>query len=294
MADVREPAGGARAGGASAGGADAGGADAGGTSAGDAPSRDLSRLTWQQARDALGRARVALVPIGSCEQHGPHMTLDADLAIATGFAGRLADALGDEAVVCPGVAYGMSEHHLAFPGTLTLRAETLLAIVRDLVESLAHWGVTRVLLVNGHGGNLDALRLAAREAVRDRPGVLVGAVMWSVLAADAIAPHAVGPRYGHACEIETSVALAVAPQAVLSERIAAPAPTPEGASLSEPQGARYDLPVPFHHWTTDGALGDARHASRELGEQIVAVAIERATALARRLMEVEDKGDDTP
>lgn len=265
-----------------------------GAVAGGAPSRELSRLTWQQARDALGRARVALVPIGSCEQHGPHMTLDADLAIATGFAGRLADALGDDAVVCPGVAYGMSEHHLAFPGTLTLRAETLLALVRDLVESLARWGVTRVLLVNGHGGNLDALRLAAREAVRDRPGTLVGAVMWSVLAADAIAPHAVGPRYGHACEIETSVALAVAPQAVLPERIAAPAPAPDGADrppLAEPQGARYDVPVPFHHWTADGALGDPRQASRELGEQIVAVAIERATALARRL--TEDKGDDT-
>ncbi|MBB4663005.1 creatininase family protein [Conexibacter arvalis] len=250
----------------------------------------LSALTWQQARDALARARVALVPVGSCEQHGPHMTLDSDLAIATGFATRLAERLGDDAVVCPGLAYGMSEHHLAFPGTLTLRAETLLAVVRDLVESLEHWGVRRVLLVNGHGGNLDALRLAAREAVRDRPETLVATVMWSVLAADAIAQRAVGPRYGHACEIETSVALAVAPQAVLPERIAAPAPAPEAAPPSEPQESRWDLPVPFDSWTADGALGDPRQASRELGEEIVAVALERAAALARQLM--QDKGDD--
>ena len=138
---------------------------------------DLSRLTWQQARDALGRARVALVPIGSCEQHGPHMTLDADLAIATGFAGRLADALGDDAVVCPGVAYGMSEHHLAFPGTLTLRAETLLALVRDLVESLAHWGVTRVLLES-----YEAVTPVVAELA------LIAATSWSAVTAPFTVP----------------------------------------------------------------------------------------------------------
>lgn len=250
------------------------------------PVPELARLTWYEARDALARAGLAVVPIGSCEQHGPHMTLDSDLAIADGFARRLAAELGDDAVLCPAVPYGLSEHHLAFAGTLTLRAGTLLALVRDVVESLAHWDVHRVLLVNGHGGNTDALRLAAREAARDGRA-LVGAVMWAVLAADAIAERAAGPRYGHACEIETSVALALAPQAVRAERFGTPAPPPAAEPLAEPQGALFDVPLSFEAWTTDGALGDPSLATRELGEEIVAVALERAVALARRLMSEE-------
>lgn len=250
------------------------------------PVTELARLTWPEARDALAQARLALVPVGSCEQHGPHMTLDSDLAIADGFARRLAAELGDDAVLCPAVPYGLSEHHLAFAGTLTLRPGTLLAVVRDVVESLAHWDMRRVVLVNGHGGNVDALRLAAREAARDGHA-LVGAVMWAVLAADAVAARAAGPRYGHACEIETSVALALAPQAVRSERFATPAPPPAAEPLAEPQGARFDVPVPFEAWTTDGALGDPSRATREIGEEIVAVALERAVALARRMMSEE-------
>jgi creatinine amidohydrolase len=250
------------------------------------PAVELTRLTWTEAREALARARLALVPIGSCEQHGPHMTLDADLAIADGFARRLAAELGDHAVLCPAVPYGLSEHHMAFAGTLTLRADTLLAVVRDVVDSLARWDVRRVLLVNGHGGNIDVLRLAAREAAGDGR-TRVGAVMWAALAADAIASRAAGPRYGHACEIETSVALALAPQAVRPERVQAPAPPPAGRPLAEPQGARFDVPVPFEEWTTDGALGDPRLATRELGEEIVAVALERAVAFARRLLSEE-------
>lgn len=247
---------------------------------------ELAHLTWRQARDALARARLALVPIGSCEQHGPHMTLDSDLAIADAFARRLEAELGDDALLCPAIPYGLSEHHLAFAGTLTLRAETLLAVVRDVVDGLVRWGMRRVLLVNGHGGNADALRLAAREAARDGRAQ-VGAVMWSLAAAEEIASRAIGPRYGHACEFETSVALALAPQAVRSELIQAPAPAPDREPPAEPQQARYDVPVSFEAWSSDGALGDPRRATRELGEEIVAVAVERSLALARGLIAQE-------
>jgi len=250
---------------------------------------ELARLTWEDARAAFAKARVALVPIGSLEQHGPHMTMETDTAIAVAFARRLGDELGEAAMQCPPVVYGMSEHHLAFAGTMTLRAPSLLAIVRDIVESLAHHGMKRVLFVNGHGGNLDPLRLAAREAGRDGP-TKVATVMWAILAADLIAARAAGKRYGHACDIETSVALAIAPQVVLVDRIRAPAPPPAEAPLVEPQGARVDVPTPFEQWTTDGALGDPRRASRELGEEIVSLALRRAAAFALRFMDGNQSG----
>jgi creatinine amidohydrolase len=175
----------------------------------------------------------------------------------------------------------MSEHHLAFAGTLTLRAPTLLALIEDVVESLAHHGLKRVLLVNGHGGNQDALRLAARQAARDKTSE-VAAVMWAILAADLIAERSVTTFHSHACDIETSVALAIAPHVVLPDRIEPPSP-PSPAALAEPR-SRYDIPVPFEQWTGNGAIGDPSRASKELGDEIVTLALSRAVEFARRFI----------
>jgi creatinine amidohydrolase len=208
------------------------------------------------------------------------MTLDTDTAIADAFARRLADSLGVDTILCPPMVYGMSEHHLAFAGSLTLRAASLLGVVRDIVESLAHHGLRKVLLVNGHGGNLDPLRLAAREANRDGLAE-VATILWAILAADLIASRAATRRHAHACDIETSVALAIAPQTVLFDRVEAPS-LPAAAPLAEPQGARVDVPTRFEQWTVNGSIGDPRLATRELGEEIVALALARAREFALR------------
>ena len=242
---------------------------------------ELARLTWPEAEEALAAARLAILPVGSCEQHGPHLTLDTDSAIAEALAGRLAFDLGDAAVTCPPLRYGLSEHHMAFPGTLTLRPHTLEAVVLDVVESLAHWGQRRVLIVNGHGGNIDSLRLVSRTARRDL-GCIVAAVMWAQLAADRIAERVTSPRYGHACEIETSVAWALTPDRVHADRITEPRPKPSREPLTEPPSPRVERAVWFDEWTENGALGDPRLASAELGDAVITVAYERALAFARR------------
>lgn len=245
---------------------------------------ELARLTWPEAREALAEARVALLPVGSCEQHGPHLTLDTDAQIAVALARRLAGDLGPVAILCPPLGYGLSEHHMAFPGTLTLRPDTFLGFLTDVVESLAQWGVRRVLVVNGHGGNVDAIRLAARAARRQH-GVLVAAVMWAQLAADEIAARARSARYGHACEIETSVAMALVPDCVRPDRIAAPRLVGMPDPLTDPPRARVDRPFSFEEWTEDGALGDPRLASEELGRELVEAAYEKALAFVRRFAE---------
>jgi creatinine amidohydrolase len=137
-----------------------------------------------------------------------------------------------------------------------------------------------VVVVNGHGGNIDGIRLAARAVRRDH-GSIVAGVMWSQLAADETARLAQSERYGHACEIETSVAMAVAEGSVRADRIVQPRLRPALEPLTEPPSPRVDRPIWFHEWTADGALGDPRAASRELGEEIVAVAHERALEFAR-------------
>lgn len=242
---------------------------------------ELARLTWLDAQEAIRDAELAVVAVGSCEQHGPHLTLETDTAIAGALAQRLTADLGGRALLCPPLPYGLSEHHLQFAGTLTLRPETLLGFLADLVESLARWDLRRLLVVNGHGGNVDAIRLAARSARRDH-ATLVAGLMWAQLAADEIGRRATSELYGHACEIETSVAMVLAPDVVRAERIAEPQPARPRDALTDPPSPRIDRPTWFGEWTRNGALGDARLASGELGEAVVDIAYARALEFAGR------------
>ncbi|MEU7000031.1 creatininase family protein [Nonomuraea sp. NPDC046570] len=241
---------------------------------------ELARMVTDEAAEALGRAKIALVPIGATEQHGRHLTFDTDFAIAEAFARRLAADLGADALLCPGLPYGLSEHHLGFAGTLTLRPATLLAVLHDVAESLAAAGLRRVIVVNGHGGNVDAVRLAARGLRRDH-GVLMAHLMWAGLAADTIAEHVGSARYGHACEGETSVGMVLAPQVVRADRIGPPDPGLPVLPHAAPPTPRVDLPLAYDTLSAGGALGDARLASTELGKKIVETAYGRALEFAR-------------
>jgi creatinine amidohydrolase len=109
--------------------------------------------------------------------------------------------------------------------------------------------------------------------------------MWAQLAADEIAQRVTSERYGHACEAETSVAMVLAPESVRPERIAEPQPTGRRDPLTDPPTPRVDRPTWFHEWTENGALGDPRLASVELGNGIVETAYARALEFARRFAE---------
>lgn len=245
---------------------------------------ELSRLTWPEAKEALAVAKVALVPVGSLEQHGPHLTLDTDLAVAEALARRLDSELGRVALLCPSIPYGLSEHHMGFAGTLTLRPDTFIGLLLDVVESLAHWGLRRVLVVNGHGGNIDALRLVSRRARRDMAS-RVAAVMWAQLAADEIAARVESASYGHACEVETSVVMALVPARLFSDRIAEPKGRRSVDRATDPPRAVVDQAIWMNEWTEDGALGDPRLASIEFGDTVVKIAYQRMIEFTRAFVE---------
>jgi creatinine amidohydrolase len=245
---------------------------------------ELSRLTWSDAEKALAVAKLAIVPVGSLEQHGPHLALDTDLAVAEALARRLDSDLGRDSLLCPSIPYGLSEHHMGFPGTLTLRSDTFSGLLLDVVESLAHWGLRRVLVVNGHGGNIDALRLVSRRARRDM-GSRVAAVMWAQLAANEIAAQVESASYGHACEVETSVVMALVPDRLFSDRIAAPKGRRSLDPATDPPRAVVDQAIWMDEWTDDGALGDPRLASIEFGESVVEIAYRKMIEFTRAFAE---------
>jgi creatinine amidohydrolase len=121
----------------------------------------LALSTWPEVEHYLDRSVGIIVPIGSVEQHGPNGLIGTDHLCAEVVAKGVGDATG--AAVAPTLAYGMSQHHLRFPGSATLRPSTLMLVVRDVVQSLAVHGFRRFFFINGHGGNAASVTAAFDE-----------------------------------------------------------------------------------------------------------------------------------
>lgn len=242
-----------------------------------APMLSLADLTTAEARQAWSEVRGAIVAVGSLEQHGPNLGMSVDTAIADGLARRLAARFYPRLVHLPAVPYGVSYHHMAFTGSLTLRPETLDAIIADLAASLAHHGVRTLILVNGHGGNQATL---GNAGVKLRfQGYRVAVMSWFGLAGDEAAKTARSALYNHACEVETSIAMALTPGLVRREALAPGQTKPLPYRYADIRGAtRAEVPYRFDELTENGALGDARLATLEDGERIVSTTLERAVA----------------
>ena len=133
----------------------------------------LAQRTWPEVRDLLETNQVVLVPVGACEQHGHSIALATDTLSADGLCRRAAALLGDRAAVAPPIPYGVSGHHLAFPGTISLTGPTLATVLAEVIASLARHGFPRVVLVNGHGGNAPAIAMAVERSHHLRPGTHV-------------------------------------------------------------------------------------------------------------------------
>jgi creatinine amidohydrolase len=126
----------------------------------------LHQRTWQDVEAYLAASRAIIMPIGSTEQHGPNGMIGTDAICAEAVARGVGEATG--ALVAPTIAVGMAQHHLGFAGSMTLRPSTLIAVVRDMVESLARHGFEAFYFINGHGGNVATVTAAFSELYAER------------------------------------------------------------------------------------------------------------------------------
>ena len=246
----------------------------------------LGHLSWPEVQTALETVRLAIIPTGSCEQHGPNMTLETDAAICYALAERLAQRLYPHALLAPAVPWGVSPHHMSFPGTITLRPETYDAVLWDVVASLKSHGLSHFLLVNGHGGNVAPLKVISMKLRRELD-VQVAAMFYLQLAVDVIKGGAQTTLYGHACEVEASVGLYLAPQTVKPERVAGEVHPYAHAHTDIKSDARLDYPFMWEEFTANGALGDARLATFEFGQVIVETTLERTLEFLESFLEIK-------
>lgn len=226
---------------------------------------------------AAREGALAILPIGSLEQHGPHLPVITDTASASAVAIAAARLVADEVpvAVLPGLWLGMSEHHLPFGGTISADYATLRAMLGSVARSLVACGFGRLLIVNGHGGNIDPLAVAVRELAVEHDLPIVACLPWDMAPDQIGAIMETAPGAGHACEGEASVMLAIMPDKVRVENFAA-AVTNDPQDHALPQSA-----TRFHSfWERrpgTGTLGDPRPATAEKGRAILAA---QARALA--------------
>jgi creatinine amidohydrolase len=238
------------------------------------------RLTAAELRERAAADALVIVPVASLEQHGPHLATGVDIVLATGVAARVAGriaASGAAVVVTPCVWTGLAEHHMDFGGTVTLDYAGFAGVLRGIVQSAARCGFHRVMLLNGHGGNAEAVAVAA-NAFSVEFGIRVAAGTYWHLAGDAFAPILERqPSVMHACEAETSMMLALRPDSVRQERLAE-AHGPASTRV-EGQPSALTMRRSFKAVSASGVVGDARVATAAKGEALLEAAAERIAAM---------------
>ncbi|HVN76853.1 MAG TPA: creatininase family protein [Thermoanaerobaculaceae bacterium] len=228
----------------------------------------MEEMSWPEIRAAVDSGFVtAVVGVGSTEQHGPHLPTMTDARIGDETAERVARKLG-HALHARTVEVGVSQHHLAFAGTISLQPETLFLILRDYVDSLARHGFKRIVFVPSHGGNFATVQRAIEESRKAHPGIEVTGYT-DLLGITAFLDGASG-AYGvpaeaagaHAGENETSMMMALEPDLVAADRLAPGYVGPTGEAEVE---LIFEKGMPA--LTANGVLGDPRAASAEKGEE---------------------------
>ncbi len=168
--------------------------------------------------------KVILLPLGAIEQHGPHLSVSTDTDIVTQIAQQIEKILPNEVLLCPTLPFGSSHHHLSFGGTISIAPELYTQVLIDLVNSLVISGFQKIVLLNGHGGNITPAKqalavLSKRFDVTHQPTIAL-ATYWEVGGkAFAGEPPMQSPALSHACEYETSMMLHLFADKVWMDRV---------------------------------------------------------------------------
>ena len=231
----------------------------------------LHRLNESEARRALQKARIALLPLGAVEPHGDHLPLDTDNLLAERFCALLDEQLGECALSLPVVSYSQVWSLRGHAGAIDIGHERLTSLLVSLAENMASYGITTTAVINAHYGNFDAMKAASRQLKEQ--GITLLNYSWAGMEEEVKRRQTTAvayPGYMHADEVETSLMLALAQEFVTMTNARAHYP-------AFPNNFRYQ-PIPWTEFSDYAVLGDPTAASEEKGRAFVQRAL--ATTLA--------------
>ena len=266
------------------------------------PSRFWSDLSTRDFAQLDTARTIAVLPVAAIEQHGPHLPVNVDTALVEGVIASALPHLANDLPVLflPTQAVGLSPEHQRFPGTLTLRAETVIALWTQIGESVARSGIKKLVLLNSHGGQVGVLDIVARD-LRARLDMLVYSVNWFNLPLLDAQGHDLNAQFSaeehrfgiHAGEIETSMMLALAPQQVdmaQAQNFASTSQTRVQAFEILGNGKSAKLGWQMQDYNPAGAVGNAAAATADKGRALLDAA---GLSLAKLLAEIDRLPPDT-
>lgn len=238
------------------------------------PDRFFPYLTWQDIDTMKDRENVVIIqPVGSIEQHGPHLPLIVDSAIATYVTGKALAKLEAEtpAYALPTQYYGKSNEHWHFPGTITLSAQTLMAVLTEIGESIYRSGFRKLVFLNAHGGQPQVIEIVARDLHQKYEDFLLFPLFFGRVPnpCKELLTQKEMELGIHAGDAETSMMLSILPDLVKMDKAVCEYPQglPEDSMLS----MEGNLPFAWltRELTHSGVFGDAKVATKEKGERIL-------------------------
>jgi len=246
----------------------------------------LGELTSPEARERMGRKSLVILPVGSLEQHGPHLPLDTDSWDALHLAQEAVKLVkGEKPLILPLIPYGVSYHHMGFAGTISLSPTTLYNLVCEIGESLAAQGIRKLLVVNGHGGNEPALRAAA-QTLKYKQGLVLFIESGGLVSP--LREKLIDTQNDvHAGEYETSTSLANRGEMVRSGKIRQVEVKYPSSYLEFSSAQRVSWGFDVRELSPQGVLGDPTKANKGKGEKLWSSMVEALADLIGQLSSIE-------
>ena len=252
----------------------------------------FGELTWPEVAERAAGDPVCVLPVATLEDHGYHLPIDTDAVIAETLAERAVALRAERALLLPTVTHGYTPHHMDFPGSITIEWKRFVDYLLDIGRSLIHHGFRRFLIVNGHGSNAPLVEMAARLLMLERRDV-IAASYWYLSTPESLAlldEMRDSDRPGgmaHACELETSLYLAIRPELVQMDRAVREIPEWDSEHVwMDWSDGPLSVKGQWSGWTESGVIGDATAASAEKGriwlDQAVAETCQHIDEIARR------------
>ena len=237
-------------------------------------------MTWPEIGAIAGEDRVVVQPIGTLEDHGPHLPIDCDVRIIDAICAGACARVPDQVILMPTLTHGFSPHHIDFPGSINVRWNVFVDYVVDVTRSLVQHGFRRIILANGHGSNMPLVNIAARLTVLEHPEAICADYFYlytpkAAKVIESVRESAYPGGMAHACELETSIYLALEPGLVQMDKAA--------KDFNQPPSDYFFIDwltgsgSLMEYWSTltkNGTMGDPTVATAEKGEILLGAAVD--------------------